>query len=258
MQIRLIKMKNLVNLFLAVVFSFSFMIGGNIVQAQDKIDAELLTVMNNFAEQDIADEVDFTDKEKFLLTLAVLSAAGGIDDIPAYADKALGSGVSAEEIKETVFQCTPYIGYAKAKPALAAVEQALIKAGKNQALNTGAVKNRADRLQQGLNKQYEIFGRENIDAMRQNTPAEKQFITKFLAANCFGDYYTRPVLDVKQRELITFVSITALGGCESQVKAHIQANYNVGNSKKNLLDALIIALPYIGYPRTLNALGCIE
>ena len=60
------------------------------------------------------------------------------------------------------------------------------------------------------------------------------------------------------RELLTFSILSALGGCESQVKAHVQGNANVGNSKENLIDALAQSLPYIGFPRTLNALACVN
>lgn len=70
--------------------------------------------------------------------------------------------------------------------------------------------------------------------------------------------YTRKGLDLKMRELLTFTVISALGGCEAQVKAHVQGNANVGNSKQNLIDALAMMLPYIGFPRTLNALACVN
>ena len=42
-------------------------------------------------------------------------------------------------------------------------------------------------------------------------------MNRFLAANCFGDYYTRTGLSLKQRELVTFCYIAAQGGCESQL-----------------------------------------
>ena len=66
------------------------------------------------------------------------------------------------------------------------------------------------------------------------------------------------MLDLRQRELITFIAIASLGGCEPQLKAHAAANIAVGNTRQDLLDAVTVALPYIGYPRTLNALGCIN
>ena len=60
------------------------------------------------------------------------------------------------------------------------------------------------------------------------------------------------------RELLTFCIISALGGCEAQVKAHVQGNAAVGNGKQLLVDALLQMLPCIGFPRTLNALACVN
>jgi 4-carboxymuconolactone decarboxylase len=48
--------------------------------------------------------------------------------------------------------------------------------------------------------------------------------------------------------------ILSLGGCESQLKGHIQGNVNVGNDKEVLLSAVMQLLPYAGYPRALNAI----
>ena len=49
-----------------------------------------------------------------------------------------------------------------------------------------------------------------------------------------------------------------MGGCEPQAKAHVTGNLAVGNTRKQLLDAVTIALPYIGYPKTLNAIAAIN
>lgn len=57
---------------------------------------------------------------------------------------------------------------------------------------------------------------------------------------------------------LTFSFLVSMGGCESQVKGHVQGNINVGNDKDVLIDVVTQLLPYIGYPRTLNALKCIN
>jgi 4-carboxymuconolactone decarboxylase len=49
-----------------------------------------------------------------------------------------------------------------------------------------------------------------------------------------------------------------MGGTESQVKGHIRGNINVGNDKEMLLSVITQLLPYIGYPRTLNAIKCLN
>ena len=75
---------------------------------------------------------------------------------------------------------------------------------------------------------------------------------------CFGDFYTRDGLNDQQRELITFVFIASLGGCENQLRAHVQANITVGNDKEKLISAISVILPYIGFPRSLNALSVVN
>ena len=82
--------------------------------------------------------------------------------------------------------------------------------------------------------------------------------TYYLSAYCFGDFYTRKFLPIHERELLTFSILASQGGCEGQVKAHIGGNATVGNGKEVLLAALTVCLPYIGFPRTLNALSCIN
>ena len=60
------------------------------------------------------------------------------------------------------------------------------------------------------------------------------------------------------RELLTFSMLVALGGCEPQVRGRVAANLNVGNDRARLIDVLTQLLPFIGYPRTLNALRAID
>lgn len=83
-------------------------------------------------------------------------------------------------------------------------------------------------------------------------------VTAWLASNCFGDYYTRGGLDIRMRELITFCFLAAQGGCEAQLTSHAAGNMAVGNGAQFLVSAVHHILPYIGYPRSLNALACID
>jgi 4-carboxymuconolactone decarboxylase len=65
-------------------------------------------------------------------------------------------------------------------------------------------------------------------------------------------------LDLKTRELLTFVFLISLGGCEPQVKAHVTGNLKIGNDRERLIEVVTQLLPYIGYPRSLNALRMID
>jgi 4-carboxymuconolactone decarboxylase len=113
------------------------------------------------------------------------------------------------------------------------------------------------RYEKGLKVQKEIFG-ETIDKMYEISPKNQPHIQKYLSANCFGDYYKRNGLDIKTRELLTLSLLIALGGTELQIKGHIQGNINVGNDKETQLSLMTQLLPYVGYPRTLNAIKCLN
>lgn len=94
--------------------------------------------------------------------------------------------------------------------------------------------------------------------MHASAPVDQVHIQRLLTANCFGDHYTRSGVDIPTRELLTFSMLVALGGCDPQVKAHVAAKVHVGNDRARLIDVVTQLLPYIDYPRTLNALRAID
>ena len=97
-----------------------------------------------------------------------------------------------------------------------------------------------------------------IQAMNDNAPEGQKHFNTFLEGYCFGDFYTRDGLNDSERELITFVFIATLGGCENQLRGHVQGNLSVGNDKAKLVSAITVILPYIGFPRSLNALAIVN
>ena len=66
------------------------------------------------------------------------------------------------------------------------------------------------------------------------------------------------IMSLKERELLTFAAIASLGGCEPQVKAHAAGNLAVGTTRRELIDAIVVMLPYIGFPKSLNALAMVN
>ena len=114
-----------------------------------------------------------------------------------------------------------------------------------------------NRFDEGLKVQETIFG-ERIRQMHENAPENQKHIQNYLSAMCFGDFYTRGGLDIKMRELLTLCILSALGGCENQLRSHVGGNLSAGNDKDTMIEAVTQCMPYIGFPRTLNALGCIN
>lgn len=93
------------------------------------------------------------------------------------------------------------------------------------------------------------LGEAVIDSLAEINPA----LGHHVAAFAFGDIYDRPGLDPRSRQLVTLGALTALGGCEPQLKVHIHAALNVGLTREEVTEALLHAAVYCGFPRALNA-----
>jgi 4-carboxymuconolactone decarboxylase len=106
--------------------------------------------------------------------------------------------------------------------------------------------------------QKTIVGADRVAAMYAGAPADERHIQRYLSANRFGDHYTRSGLDLPTRELLTFAMLVSMGGSEPQASGHVAANVNVGSDRQTLLSVVTQLLPFIGYPRTLNAVRLID
>lgn len=226
--------------------------------SQNAADPELQKILDYFLFGQVWQQGGLEDAQRELITIAVLAALGTPDQCRSHIGAALCVGATSTQIKEAVYQCAPYIGFPR---TLVAAQQAnLVFEQRGIALPhpAQATVTEQNRLQMGLEAQCAIFGRQTIETMRASAPDDLKHIQDYLSAYCFGDIYTRGGLDIPMRELLTFSILCALGGCENQVRAHIRGNLSVGNSRGTLIAALTQCLPYIGFPRTLNAISCLN
>jgi 4-carboxymuconolactone decarboxylase len=113
-------------------------------------------------------------------------------------------------------------------------------------------------MDRGRAVQEQIVGVEGVAAMRANAPAELAHIQRYLTGNCFGDWVSRDGIDLPTRELLTFSMLISLGGCEPQVAGHVRGNLRVGNTRERLIEVVTQLVPFIGYPRSLNALRVVD
>jgi 4-carboxymuconolactone decarboxylase len=220
-------------------------------------DPELIEVFDNFAFDDVLAYGNLDTKTRVMMILASTIASQALSEFKMMMNAALNVGVTPVEIKEIVYQSEPYVGIAKVLDFIHATNEILVSRGISLPLEGQSTTTRETRLEKGLEVQKKIFG-EMIDRMYNESPKDQIHFQKYLSANCFGDFITRNGLDLKTRELITFSMLIALGGAEAQIKGHIQGNVNMGNDKPVLLAVITQLLPYVGYPRTLNAIKCLN
>ena len=220
-------------------------------------DPELVELFDNWAFGEVPKDAALDTRTRVMVQLAALIASHAAADYRVMLGGALNVGVTPVEAKEIVYQAVAYVGMGRVFDFLHATNEVLANRGVKLPLEGQSTTTPETRLEKGLALQKSIFG-EMIDKLYRESPEGQVHIQQYLSDNCFGDYQTRKGLDVRVRELVTFSMLLSLGGCEPQLKGHIQGNVNVGNDKRTLVNVLTQLLPYVGYPRTLNALRCIN
>ncbi len=220
-------------------------------------DPEFIALFDNFAFDEVIAHDDLPVKTRLIAILASTIGSSSLTEYKVMMGAALNVGVTPVEIKEILYQSVAYVGVAKTIDFLHATNEFFIGKGIALPLEGQSTTTPQTRMGKGLAAQKEIFG-EAIDKMYESAPKDQLHFQHYLSRNCFGDYYTRTGLDLKTRELVTFAILISMGGVESQVKGHVQGNLNMGNDKPYLLNVITQLLPYIGYPRTLNALKCLN
>ena len=219
-----------------------------------KTDPEYAEILERFMRDEAVngDEVRLPARLHYLAVLAALMGCGGTEAYRELLPEALERGLSPVAVKEVIYQATDYLGYGRVLPFLRVTNEVLTAGGVSLPLAGQATVTQENRLEQGVQAQAEIFGERIRQAWQTGT------VNRWLAENCFGDYYTRRGLSLPERELITFCFLAAQGGCEPQLTAHAKGNMAIGNDAEFLTCVVLNCLPYIGYPRSLNALACVK
>ncbi len=217
-------------------------------------DPEFVERFEHFAMDEVPNDESarLDDKTRYMAILATLIGCGGTEAYREILPQALKSGLTPVMVKEIVYQATDYLGYGRMLPFLHCTNQVFEQNGIPLPLEGQATTTLENRLEKGIEVQVKIFGEHMQEAWKAGS------INRLLAANCFGDYYTRKGLALAERELITFCFLLAQGGCEPQLTSHAKGNMNMGNSREFLMKVVLQCLPYIGYPRSLNAMSCIS
>ena len=220
-------------------------------------DPEFVERFSNFAFDEVVNSGELDGKTRFLAILATLLGCQGIDEFRVMLPAAINFGVTPAEAKEVIYQAVAYLGIGRVLPFLNAANEIFRARGVQLPLEGQARTTAENRLQAGEQAQIDIFG-EGMRGFAETGRDTNGQVNKWLVDNCFGDYYTRGGLDYKQREMITFCFLAAQGGCEPQLTSHAAANMRVGNGREFLIQIVSQCLPYIGYPRSLNALRCVN
>jgi 4-carboxymuconolactone decarboxylase len=110
-----------------------------------------------------------------------------------------------------------------------------------------------DRYLRGLELLNTIDGEAGhrvIESLQHICPDLARYVIEFP----FGDIYSRPGLQLKQREIATVAALTALGNASAQLRVHIHGALNVGCTPREVTETILQMAVYAGFPAALNGM----
>lgn len=92
-------------------------------------------------------------------------------------------------------------------------------------------------------------GQSIVESLEDIAPELGRYIVEF----AYGDVYTRPVLDLRVRQIATIAALTSMGNAQPQLKVHVQAALNVGCTREEIIETMMHVAVFAGFPAALNA-----
>lgn len=111
-----------------------------------------------------------------------------------------------------------------------------------------------ERYERGLELLQRVDGEggaQVVDSLKDIAPDVGRYIVEF----AFGDIYAREGLSLRDRELATIASLCTQGACEPQLMVHIRGALNAGLTAEQVIETFVQLVPYVGFPRVLNAIS---
>ena len=114
-----------------------------------------------------------------------------------------------------------------------------------------------ERYERGWEKLQELAGKDGervIETVRELSPDLARLVVEF----GYGDIYTRPGLDLRQRQMIAIAALTALGGAEAQLDYHVRIGLDAGLQPEEIVETIVHCTPFVGFARALNAARAVK
>lgn len=202
----------------------------------------------------IWERANLAKADRAICTLAALSVLQRLDALQSLTAAALDVGLTARNILEVFVQVGLYAGFVTTDAS--AVVAHRVFTARNITIPPDAP--RSDSFDDLDRKGREVMATLHGDRAEKGYAAPGNAITGELYPSAirygYGELWSRPGLDHRQRMLCAIAAFTAMG-LESQLEKFSASALNVGLSKAEIIEAVIQTGPYGGFPRALNGLA---
>ncbi len=202
----------------------------------------------------IWDRPNLAKPDRAICTLAALSVLQRLDALDGMTATALDLGLSPRNIVEVFVQVGLYAGFVTTRASAKVAHRVFAQ----RKLSIPAEPPRTDSLGELDRIGHEVMAKLHGARATGGYAAPNNAITGALYPSAirygYGELWSRPGLDHRQRMLCAIAAFTAMG-LESQLEKFSASALNVGLSKAEIIEAVIQTGPYGGFPRALNGLG---
>lgn len=199
-----------------------------------------VSITKMYAQQNIITNSTLSPMQQSLVNISALTATGNLQQLKMQLNIGLDSGLTINEIKETLVQLYAYCGFPRSLNALNTFKVVLDER-KAKGITDSIGKQiiiedtSSDKYEQGR-KVLEV-----LTKVSQSKPALGfgEFaprIDAFLKEHLFADIFNSDVLSYQQRELVTISALASMPGVEPQLQAHISMGINTGITKMQLME----------------------
>ena len=115
----------------------------------------------------------------------------------------------------------------------------------------------SDRYERGEKLLRKIDGDKVADNLVARYEELAPNFTRYLVEFAFGEIYAREG-DLKHREIVAISTLATMGGCDAQLETHVHGAFNVGLTESEIVEVVMTLIPYIGFPKALNAMSVVK
>lgn len=209
-------------------------------------------------------------RDRSLVTVVALTVAGSRTELDAQIRLALRNGLARLELCEAMVQLGGYAGLGRGVEGMSAL-QAVFDDEPDLGADPGDLPtgvpgdvrlDRARFIQRILSPAHvdEIFERltpypEDVDAAtRPPFRAGRTEWLGWLTETAFGDLWSRPNLEIRQRELVVATALMTLGGRNPELRSHFNASLGMGITPEEMSEAIVQVAVYAGFPSAVEAM----
>lgn len=233
--------------------------GQRVINSLEEISPELARAIIEYSFGEIYCLPTLDNKSKEVVAISSLIAQGAIPQLKVHLNGALNCGCSIGEVKEIILQMSVYTGFPKCINAMNALKEVL-----HERIGKGLIDPEGEAATNipPDDKRYAT----GSDELRLLSEQQERLLTdsygdlapeliRFTIEYGYGDIFSRNNLSKRYRQIATISALATLGTAQPQLAFHIAGALNIGVTKEEIKEIMLLLTVYAGFPAAINGMN---